>query len=154
MRRVLSFAGRFSCPACIYGREAEVAVSNERYFFRTHLQSNCITQSTLGRLNSIPGFIRLEKTAEGMTEVYTRTVRYSDLDKSNHMTNLRYIDMFQDAYDKAFWNQFDARQMEICFLSQSREGESLSVRSRQNGHELSFAAVHTDGTLAAIAMFK
>lgn len=104
--------------------------------------------------NSIPDFIRLEKTAEGMTEMYTRTVRYSDLDKSNHMTNLRYIDMFQDAYDKAFWAQFDARQMEMCFLSQSREGETLSVRSRQDDHEVHFAAVHADGTLAAVAMFR
>ena len=104
--------------------------------------------------NSIPDFIRLEKTAEGMTELYARTVRYSDLDKSNHMTNLRYIDMFQDAYDKAFWAQFDARQMEMCFLSQSREGETLSVRSRQDDHKVHFAAVHADGTLAAVAMFR
>lgn len=81
-------------------------------------------------------------------------MRYSDLDKSNQMTNLRYIDMFQDAYDKAFWNQFDAKQMELCFLSQSREGEALSVRSMQNGHDLHFGTVHADGTLAAVAMFR
>ena len=104
--------------------------------------------------NNIPDFVRLEKTADGMTERYTRTVRCSDLDKSNHMTNLRYIDMFQDACDKAFWAQFDARQMEICFLSQSREGETLSVRSRQDDNVLHFAAVHADGTLAAVAMFR
>ena len=61
--------------------------------------------------NSIPEFIRLEKTAEGMTEKYTRTVRCSDLDKSNHMTNLRYIDMFQDAYDKTCGNHFSTNQM-------------------------------------------
>ena len=56
--------------------------------------------------NRVPDFIPLEKTAEGMTEAYIRTVRYSDLDKNNHMTNLRYIDMFQDACDQAFWAQF------------------------------------------------
>ncbi len=104
--------------------------------------------------NRIPDFLQLEKTAEGMTEKYIRTVRYSDLDKSNHMTNLRYIDMFQDAYDQAFWKQFDAKQMEMCFLSQSREGETLSVRSRLDDHELRFAAVHMDGTLAAVALFR
>ena len=104
--------------------------------------------------NSIPEFIRLEKTAEGMTEKYTRTVRCSDLDKSNHMTNLRYIDMFQDAYDKAFWNQFSAKQMEICFLSQCREGEALSVRSREAGRTIYMAAVHADESIAAICLFS
>lgn len=104
--------------------------------------------------NSIPEFIRLEKTAEGMTEKYTRTVRCSDLDKSNHMTNLRYIDMFQDAYDKAFWNQFSAKQMEICFLSQCREGEALSVRSREAGSTVYMAAVHADESIAAVCLFS
>ena len=103
--------------------------------------------------NDIPDFIRLEKTAEGMTERYTRTVRYSDLDKINHMTNLRYIDMFQDAYDRAFWDCFGARQMELCFLSQCREGETLSVRSREDGDAVHLAAVHADGSLAAVCMF-
>ena len=104
--------------------------------------------------NSIPDFIRPEKTAEGMTEKYNRTVRCSDLDKSNHMTNLRYIDMFQDAYDKAFWNQFDARRMEICFLSQSREGETLSVRSREEENAVCMAAVHEDEHVAAVCLFS
>ena len=104
----------------------------------------------MGRLNSIPGFIRLEKTAEGMTEKYVRMVRCSDLDKSNHMTNLRYINMLQDAYDKTFWNQFEAKQMELCFLSQSREGETHSVRSQEEGNTVSMAAVHADARLAAV----
>ena len=103
---------------------------------------------------AIPDFIRLEKTAEGMTERYRRVVRYSDLDKSRHMTNLRYIEMFQDAYDAAFWKDFDARSMELCFLSQCREGEELSVRSMADGEALRFAAVHGDGTPACVARFS
>ena len=104
--------------------------------------------------NCIPDFIRLDKTAENMTERYVRPVRYSDIDKSSHMNNLRYIDMFQDAYDKDFWNRFGARRMEICFLSQSREGETLSVRSRREENAVYMAAVHADGRLAAVCLFS
>ena len=104
--------------------------------------------------NDIPDFIPLEKSAEGLEERYRRVVRYSDLDKSRHMTNLRYIDMYQDAYDAEFWRAFDAREMELCFLSQCREGETLSVRSRQTDHELRFAAVHADGKPASVAVFR
>ena len=103
--------------------------------------------------NDISDFIRLDKTAEGMTERYARTVRCNDLDKNNHMTNLRYIDMFQDAYDRAFWDRFGARQMELFFLFQCREGETLSVRGREDRNNVRLAAVHADGSLAAVCAF-
>jgi acyl-ACP thioesterase len=104
--------------------------------------------------NDIPDFIRLEKSTEGMTERYRRTIRMSDLDKSNHMTNLRYIDMFQDAYDAAFWKTFDPKEMEISFLSQCREGEVLTILSKQNENEIALAAIHSDGKIASVAMFR
>ena len=89
-----------------------------------------------------------------MIERYRRTVRMSDLDKSNHMTNLRYIDMFQDAYDAAFWKIFDPKEMEIDFLSQAREGEELTILSKQNHNEISLVAIHSDGKIASAAMFR
>ena len=103
--------------------------------------------------NDIPDFLPLEKTAEGMEPRYERTVRASDLDKSRHMTNLRYIEMFQDAFSSDFWRDFAANDAQISFLSQSREGETLSVKSRMDGDALRMAAVHADGTLASVAAF-
>ena len=101
----------------------------------------------------IPGFIGLEKTAEGMEERYQRTVRVSDLDKMGHMTNLRYIEMFQDAHDSQFWKTLNPAEMEISFLSQCREGETLSVRSKIDGNTVYLAAVHDDGKPASVAAF-
>lgn len=101
----------------------------------------------------IPELLALPKTAEGMAERYLRTVRVSDLDKNRHMNNLRYIEMFQDAYDSAFWNEFGATDAQISFLSQSREGETLSVQSRVDADGLHMAAVHEDGRLASVARF-
>ena len=103
--------------------------------------------------SDIPDFLPMEKTAEGMEERYRRTVRVSDLDKSRHMTNLRYIEMFQDAYDSDFWQAFGANEVQINFLSQCREGETLSVRSRMDGDRLMMAALHEDGKLAATGAF-
>ena len=89
-----------------------------------------------------------------MEERYLRTVRTADLDKNRHMNNLRYIEMFQDAHDSAFWDAMDPREMEICFLSQCLEGETLSVRSRYNDESVMLAAVHADGNPASVALFK
>ena len=104
--------------------------------------------------NTIPDFSRLEKTADGMESRYIRTVRTSDLDKNRHMNNLRYVEMFQDAHDSAFWDAFQAKELEICFLSQSREGEALSVRSIVGDKSVRLAALHEDGTLASVAEFR
>ncbi len=101
--------------------------------------------------NDIPGFIGVEKTADDTEERYVRTVRASDLDTNRHMNNLRYVEMFQDAYDSAFWEAFRPREMEIRFMSQCREGEELSVRSRRHQNSIHFAAVHEDGKIASVA---
>jgi acyl-ACP thioesterase len=103
--------------------------------------------------HEIPAFRKLGKDTDRMEQRYQKTVRVSDLDKSRHMTNLRYIEMFQDAYDSAFWNRFQPRKMEICFLSQCMEGEILNVKSRQEENALYLAAQHEDGTVAAVAVF-
>jgi hypothetical protein len=44
--------------------------------------------------------------------------------------------------------------MEISFLSQCREGEAISMRSRSDADGLHFAALHEDGTLASVALFQ
>jgi len=103
--------------------------------------------------HDIPDFAGLEKSTAGMTERYRRAVRVSDLDKSRHMNNLRYIDMFQDAYEAAFWQAFDPKEMEIAFLSQCREGEEIAVWSKREEEAVFLAAVHADGKLASVAMF-
>jgi acyl-CoA thioesterase FadM len=103
--------------------------------------------------HEIPAFRKLGKDTDRMELRYQKTVRVSDLDKSRHMTNLRYIEMFQDAYDSAFWNRFQPRKMEIFFLSQCMEGEILNVKSRQEENALYLAAQHEDGTVAAVAVF-
>ncbi len=104
--------------------------------------------------NDIPDFRGVEKTAEGTMERYIRTVRTSDLDVNRHMNNLHYISMFRDAHDSAFWREFDAKEMEICFMSQCKEGEEISVRSCVGSDNVRFAALHSDGRIASVAEFR
>ncbi len=104
--------------------------------------------------NEVPGFLGIEKTIEGTEPRYIRTVRTSDLDVNRHMNNLRYIEMFQDAYECHFWREFEPKEMEICFTSQCKEGEDVSVRSRIADGVVHLAALHSDGKIAAMAEFR
>ena len=78
----------------------------------------------------------------------------SDLDVNRHMNNLHYIAMFQDACDSSFWRDFSPKEMEICFMSQCKEGEAISVRSKMTGDAVHFAALHQNGQIASVADFR
>jgi len=101
----------------------------------------------------IGDFEVVRRTTEGMEPRYRRAVRYADLDKNRHMTNLRYIEMFQDAFDSAFWEAFRPAEVQINFLSQSQEGEELTVYSAVEGDRLYMVAAHADGSPASAAVF-
>ena len=60
--------------------------------------------------------------------------------------------MFQDAYDAAFRKTFDPKEMEIAFLSQAREGEELTILSREEKSAVYLAVVLADGRLVSVAM--
>lgn len=55
------------------------------------------------------------------------------------------IDVFQDAYDAAFWKTFAPNEMVISLPAQCREGEELTILSRKEEGAVYVAAVHTDG---------
>ena len=57
-------------------------------------------------------------------------------------------------YDSRFWREFAAKEMEICFMSQCKEGEEISVRSRADEGAVHLAALHQDGRIAAVAEFR
>ena len=102
----------------------------------------------------IPDFDRMDRSLDGMVECYQKRVRFSDLDKSCHMNNLRYLEMFEDAYDSALWQKMAPNDMEICFLSQCREGEELTVLGQEAEDGVRLAACHADGRTASLATFR
>ncbi len=94
-------------------------------------------------------FRRFKKDVSAMQTVYTHRVRYTDLDKANHMTNLKYVDLFLNAFDGKFYRAHPVTDFEIHYLDQCREGASLEVRLQkrsENGYEL--AGIKEDETLA------
>ena len=68
---------------------------------RTVIQA---AQVMLGKSAAIPctvPLLRLIRTPQGRQAVYTKTVRYSDLDVNGHMNNTRYADVALDALTPA-----------------------------------------------------
>ena len=99
-------------------------------------------------------YIRLKKDITGMNKVYEYRIRYSDLDKSNHMNNLHYTDLFMNAFGPEFYEDHDISEYDINYISQGMYGRLLSVYMEQDGDTVYLAAAEDDGKLIAAARFK
>ncbi|MDO4338696.1 MAG: thioesterase [Eubacteriales bacterium] len=100
---------------------------------------------------SLPGFQKMPTETEGMEYAYTHQVRYTDLDKTGHMTNLKYVDLFLNAFDSPFFEEFQISDFELHFLSQCFEGEVLHVYKRISGDRVSLVALHENKAPCAAA---
>jgi len=56
-----------------------------------------------------------------------RTVGYTELDRNGHMNNTRYLDWVADLLPSAFHEGHPLRQFTICYLSESKESQQISL---------------------------
>ena len=58
----------------------------------------------------------------------SRTVSFTDLDRNGHMNNTRYLDWIDDLIPSAFHQEHDLKELTVCYLSEAREGQTLSMQ--------------------------
>jgi acyl-ACP thioesterase len=102
---------------------------------------------TMGKEIPLNNFTKLSKRYEEMEYCYTETVRYTDLDKSKHMNNLLYINLFLNSFDSGFYEKYKIKDFEIHYLKQCYEKEELDIFRKINDHVIELAVVKKDGTV-------
>ena len=82
----------------------------------------------------VPGILRgLEAdtpasiTPKPLVHTALRTVGYALLDRNGHMNNTRYLDWLDDLLPTQFHKALPAREFTVCYLSEAREGQQLSL---------------------------
>ena len=58
----------------------------------------------------------------------SRTVSFTDLDRNGHMNNTRYLDWIDDLIPSAFHESHELKEFTVCYLSEAREGQDLSMQ--------------------------
>ena len=106
----------------------------------------------------VPGdleFTRAGKNFDGAECIGEYTIRSVDIDLGGHMNNVNYIRAMLGCFDSAGLEAMDIHDIEVQYISQSYEGESLSFMCRDTGDGvLEIGAVKKDGKAAFIARLK
>ena len=116
----LMCAGRLEC--CFFDLERQRVSHPEAVAFPNSLYEEGMT--------SVGPFRRLDRAAEGALEVFPHTIRYCDIDNNGHMNNLRYVNLVLDAFTRDELEERPVADVEIHYLSQCREGQTVSVWRR------------------------
>ena len=99
-------------------------------------------------------FCRLKKQTDDMELMYSRPVYYTDLDKSLHMNNLHYVNLFLDGLNMDFYENHSLTGMEIHFLKQCYEKENIKILGRRINNIYEMAALKEDSSVAAICQME
>lgn len=110
--------------------------------------------TALARESGTEEFVRIPKQP-GQTRqkhVYTYTVVYTDLDKSGHMNNLHYVNLFMNAFSPDFYREHFIRSFELHYSSQCYFGETLEVFAGKTASGWELCAKKSDGEPAAVCI--
>ena len=98
--------------------------------------------------------IKIKRDISGMEKIYERKVLYSNLDKSMHMNNLHYTDLFMDAFPPEFYEEKKITGYDINYISQGFYGDVLSVHMKQDADVYDMAAVNEEGKIITMARIR
>ena len=92
-------------------------------------------------------FARLKRDLSEMEYVYTHTVRYSDLDKSHHMANHRYVTLMENVFSPDFFTRNELKELEIHYISQGFYGDEIRLYKKESETGYLITGARSDGTI-------
>lgn len=100
-------------------------------------------------LEDLPGKIPNISQTE---KIFSKEIKYSDIDLNKHANNAKYVELIQDCYDQEFYNTHQMKSLTISFLSEAKYGETVEVskNNQTDGEETHFIAAKNLNTEKAV----
>lgn len=94
---------------------------------------------------------RINRDFTGAERLGTYKVSSADIDVGEHMDNINYIRAILSMYSTEQLAKMEIRDVEINYISQSMEGEELTIMRRETAEGTQYGVLHEDGTVSATA---
>lgn len=86
--------------------------------------------------------------------VYQRLVRSSDIDVTHHTNNVTYITMLLDTFSVKEIESMTLKEIEVSYLSESFEGETLSIYRKRREDGTYFSIKKDDGKVVLMGFLS
>ncbi len=97
------------------------------------------------------GFEKISKSFDGCEEIGSYTVRSVDIDLGGHMNNVNYIRAALGCFNSEEINSSRIRGIEVQYISQTYEGETLTFRMRPAEEGFDIGAFSSEGKAMFLA---
>jgi acyl-ACP thioesterase len=68
--------------------------------------------------------------------IFSKKMRYTDLDLNQHVNNIQYIELIMDSFSKQQYESFQMKNIEINFISESKYDDEIEVyKSKEDSEE-------------------
>lgn len=100
--------------------------------------------------------LKLIRTPKNRRQIYTKTIRYSDLDINGHMNNTKYADVMMDALTVEEMKDRFVSELQLNYSMECRVGESMVISRDMGADSCYIDGCSDDGTrrFEAILQFK
>ena len=65
-------------------------------------------------------------------KIYTKEIKYSDIDLNKHANNAKYLELLLDCYDETFHREHKIKALTVFFISESKYGDLIEVFKSSN----------------------
>jgi len=76
-----------------------------------------------------------------------RDVIYGDIDLNGHLNNVNYLQFMLDTHDTDYYKKHEIKEIEINYLKEVKEKETLSIYANEDDHSSFFIFKKEDGTI-------
>lgn len=59
--------------------------------------------------------------------VYSKTIRYADIDLNNHTNNAKYVELLFDCFDQEFHKEHSVRSLAVSFSAETKIGDEVDL---------------------------
>lgn len=112
-----------------------INLTSKRIIDTSSLPAPINYQEKVSAMDGLPEKISEMKEKEFL---YTRQMRYTDIDLNQHVNNIKYIEMISDCFTKEKHEKFMIKSIRVNFVSESRYDDSIEVYRSANERDNSY----------------